>query len=177
MELTADEGCSYDGEMELNLSELVPLCACPHQPDNVIPLKDVEKKKVQQVFIGSCTNASYSDIAKAALVFQGQACPRGRKLHLRHFLQADLPAADEGRLSGNAAECGRAPAGAGLRPMLRHRPVPRPPKAWRCAPPTGTSRAGGNPTAEIYLVNPKARRPRPLWEPLPPRRRFWVMIS
>ena len=29
VELTADEGCSYDGEMELNLSELVPLCACP----------------------------------------------------------------------------------------------------------------------------------------------------
>ena len=71
-EILPDADAEYDGEMELNLSELVPLCACPHQPDNVISLKDVEKKKVQQVFIGSCTNASYSDIAKAALVFKGR---------------------------------------------------------------------------------------------------------
>ena len=65
---------SMTARWRLNLSELVPLCACPHQPDNVIPLKDVEKKKVQQVFIGSCTNSSYSDIAKAALVLQGKTC-------------------------------------------------------------------------------------------------------
>lgn len=71
-EILPDADAEYDGEMELNLSELVPLCACPHQPDNVIALKDVEKKKVQQVFIGSCTNSSYSDIAKAALVFKGR---------------------------------------------------------------------------------------------------------
>ena len=50
-EILPDADAEYDGEMELNLSELVPLCACPHQPDNVIPLKDAEKKKVQQVFI------------------------------------------------------------------------------------------------------------------------------
>ena len=71
-ELLPDEGCEYDGEININLSELEPLCACPHQPDNVKKLKDVEKRKVQQVFIGSCTNASYSDIAKAALVFRGR---------------------------------------------------------------------------------------------------------
>ena len=71
VEMLPDEGCEYDGEMEINLSELEPLIACPHQPDNVIPISEVEKKPVQQVFIGSCTNASYSDIAKAALVMQG----------------------------------------------------------------------------------------------------------
>ena len=58
--------------MEIDLSSLEPQCACPHQPDNVKPLKDVEKRPVQQVFIGSCTNSSYSDIAKAALVFEGR---------------------------------------------------------------------------------------------------------
>ena len=41
-----------DGEIEIDLSTLEPLCACPHQPDNVRPLREVEKKKVQQVFIG-----------------------------------------------------------------------------------------------------------------------------
>ena len=57
--------------IDLDLSSLQPLVACPHQPDNVKPLSEVEKLPVQQVFIGSCTNASYADIAKAALVFKG----------------------------------------------------------------------------------------------------------
>ena len=71
IELLPDEDAEYDGEIELDLSELEPLISCPHQPDNVIPMSEVEKKPVQQVFIGSCTNASYADIAKAALVFNG----------------------------------------------------------------------------------------------------------
>lgn len=70
-ELLPDEDAEYDDTIEINLSELEPLISCPHQPDNVMPLKDVEKKPVQQVFIGSCTNTSYADVAKAALVFKG----------------------------------------------------------------------------------------------------------
>lgn len=72
VELLPDEGAEYDEVIELNLSELKPLIACHPQPDNVMPLVDVPKKKVRQVFIGSCTNASYADVAKAALVFQGR---------------------------------------------------------------------------------------------------------
>ena len=67
----ADEDAEYDEVVDLDLSSLQPLVACPHQPDNVKPLSEVEKLPVQQVFIGSCTNASYADIAKAALVFKG----------------------------------------------------------------------------------------------------------
>lgn len=70
-ELLPDEDAEYDDRIEINLSELEPLVSCPHQPDNVILLKDVERKPVQQVFIGSCTNTSYADVAKAALVFKG----------------------------------------------------------------------------------------------------------
>lgn len=70
-ELLADEDAEYDEVIDLDLSSLQPLVACPHQPDNVKPLSEVEKLPVQQVFIGSCTNASYADIAKAALVFKG----------------------------------------------------------------------------------------------------------
>ena len=70
-ELLPDEDAEYDDEININLSELEPLVSCPHQPDNVKPLKDIEKLPVQQVFIGSCTNTSYADVAKAALVFKG----------------------------------------------------------------------------------------------------------
>lgn len=70
-ELLPDEDAEYDGRIELDLSELEPLISCPHQPDRVIPLKDVEREPVQQVFIGSCTNTSYADVAKAATVLKG----------------------------------------------------------------------------------------------------------
>ena len=70
-ELLPDADAQYDEEMVLNLSELVPMLACPHLPDNVKPVSEVEKVAVRQVFIGSCTNASYADIAKAATVLQG----------------------------------------------------------------------------------------------------------
>ena len=156
VELTADEGCSYDGEMELNLSELVPLCACPHQPDNVIPLKDVEKKKVQQVFIGSCTNASYSDIAKAALVFQGRhvhedvSCTCGissKQIHLQLMKDGYLEMLMNAGVRllelacGPCCAIGQSPATKGV--------------AVRTSNRNFKGRAG-NPTAEIYLVNPES---------------------
>ncbi len=72
VELKADEGCSYDEEITINLSELVPLVACPHMPDQIKTIKEAGKIKVQQVYIGSCTNGSYTDIKKAALIMKGK---------------------------------------------------------------------------------------------------------
>ena len=74
-ELLPDGDAAYDQTIELDLSQIEPLAACPHQPDRVLPLVEVPKKRVRQVFIGSCTNASYGDIARAAMVF------RGRRVH------------------------------------------------------------------------------------------------
>ena len=71
-ELFPDEGCSYDEYMEINLSEIQPMVACPHMPDNVKLVKEMKDVKVDQVFIGSCTNGSYSDIKKAAAVLDGR---------------------------------------------------------------------------------------------------------
>ncbi len=72
VELKADEGCNYDEYIELDLDALEPMMACPNQPDNVIKVSQASKLPVQQVFIGSCTNGSYSDIARAARVLKGQ---------------------------------------------------------------------------------------------------------
>lgn len=54
-ELKADDDAVYDEVIEINLSELEPLAACPHSPDNVKPIKELEGKKIDQVCIGSCT--------------------------------------------------------------------------------------------------------------------------
>ena len=71
VEMLPDEDAVYDERIEIDLSELVPMMACPHQPDLVVPLKSVKKRPVEQVFFGSCTNSCYTDIARAALIFQG----------------------------------------------------------------------------------------------------------
>ena len=69
--LLPDEKCTYDEEITIDLGSLDPLVACPHMPDNVKRLCDLPCIPVQQVYIGSCTNASYTDIKKAALVLKG----------------------------------------------------------------------------------------------------------
>jgi len=75
IELLPDPDCVYDGEVEIDLSALQPLIACPDQPDNVKQVRETEGVKVHQVYIGSCTNASHADIKKAAAIL------KDRKVH------------------------------------------------------------------------------------------------
>lgn len=72
IELLPDEDAQYDEEIIIDLDQLEPLIACPSQPDQVKRISELPHTAVQQVFIGSCTNASYADIKKAALVLKGK---------------------------------------------------------------------------------------------------------
>ena len=70
-EFKPDEDATYDEVVTINLSELEPLTAKPHMPDNVVKVKEAGKIKVDQVFIGSCTNSSYEDLMKVAKILKG----------------------------------------------------------------------------------------------------------
>lgn len=70
--LSADPDAVYDEEVDINLSELVPLAACPHSPDNVKTVEEIGKLKVDQVCIGSCTNSSLLDMMKVAHILKGK---------------------------------------------------------------------------------------------------------
>lgn len=70
--LSADEDAVYDEEVKINLSELVPLLACPHSPDNVKSVDEVGNIKIDQVCIGSCTNSSLLDMLKVAYILKGK---------------------------------------------------------------------------------------------------------
>ncbi|MBE6048703.1 MAG: aconitate hydratase [Clostridium sp.] len=70
-EFKPDEDAVYDEVVTINLSELEPLTAKPHMPDNVVKVKEAGKIKVDQVFIGSCTNSSYEDLMKVAKILKG----------------------------------------------------------------------------------------------------------
>ena len=152
VEMIPDADAEYDGEMELNLDELEPLIACPHQPDNVMPLKDAEKKKVQQVFIGSCTNASYSNIAKVALVLQGRhvnedvscTCAVSSKQVYKQLLRDGyLEMLIDAGVRILETACGPCCA------------IGQSPATKRTSNRNFKGRAG-NPTAEIYLVSPES---------------------
>ncbi|GAA0078528.1 aconitate hydratase [Clostridium sp. CTA-5] len=71
IELKPDEDAIYDEVITINLSELTPLTAKPHSPDNVAKVSDVKGINVDQVFIGSCTNSSYEDLMKVAKILKG----------------------------------------------------------------------------------------------------------
>ncbi len=72
VELSSDPDAVYDEEITVNLSELEPLAACPHSPDNVKSLSDIGPIKVDQVCIGSCTNSSYLDLMRVAAILKGK---------------------------------------------------------------------------------------------------------
>lgn len=71
-ELSADADAVYDEVVEINLSELVPLAACPHSPDNVKSVEEIGPMKIDQVCIGSCTNSSLLDMLKVAYILKGK---------------------------------------------------------------------------------------------------------
>jgi aconitate hydratase len=72
IELKSDEDASYDLIIDINLSELEPLVAAPHSPDNVKKVSELTTIKVDQVTIGSCTNSSYVDMMKVANILDGK---------------------------------------------------------------------------------------------------------
>lgn len=72
IELKADDDAVYDKEVNINLSELVPLAACPHSPDNVKTIDEIGNIKIDQVCIGSCTNSSLQDLLKVAHILKGK---------------------------------------------------------------------------------------------------------
>ena len=155
-ELLPDEDAEYDQVIELDMSKLEPLMACPHLPDHVLPLTQVPKKKVHQVFIGSCTNASYADIAKAAMVLKGRhvdddvscTCAIASRQTYKELMRdgyLDMLVDAGVRLleisCGPCCAIGQTPPTNGV--------------AVRTSNRNFKGRAG-NPTAEIYLVSPES---------------------
>ncbi len=70
--LAADADAVYDGEIEIDLDSLEPLIACPHSPGNVVTVRSLAGKKVDQVCVGSCTNSSLYDMLKVAALLKGR---------------------------------------------------------------------------------------------------------
>ena len=72
IELQPDADAFYDEVINIDLSALVPMAACPHSPDNVKSIEEIGPQKIDQVLIGSCTNSSYLDLMRVAHIMKGK---------------------------------------------------------------------------------------------------------
>ena len=70
--LESDDDAVYDKIIDIDLSTLEPMIACPHSPDNVVKVSSLKGTKVDQVCIGSCTNSSLLDMLKVAALLKGK---------------------------------------------------------------------------------------------------------
>lgn len=80
--LESDPDAEYDRIIPINLSELKPMIACPHSPDNVVEVASLKNVKVDQVCIGSCTNSSLVDMLKVAAILKGTTIAPGVNLSI-----------------------------------------------------------------------------------------------
>jgi aconitate hydratase len=105
-ELKADEGAVYDKVIEINLSELNAMAACPNSPDNVKTLKELSGTKVTQVAIGSCTNSSLDDLASVAAIVKGKHIAPGVEAGIAPGSRTTLLMADKAGIIGTLIRAG-----------------------------------------------------------------------
>lgn len=80
--LASDLDAQYDRVIDIDLNTLQPMIACPHSPDNVVPVASLAGTKVDQVCIGSCTNSSLFDMLKVAALLKGRTIAPGVSLSI-----------------------------------------------------------------------------------------------
>ena len=75
-ELSADPDAEYDKVLEIDMSTLEPMIACPSSPDNVVKVSEVAGLPVAQVLVGSCTNSSLRDLTAVSKIMEGREVDR-----------------------------------------------------------------------------------------------------
>jgi 3-isopropylmalate/(R)-2-methylmalate dehydratase large subunit len=151
-----DSDAEYKKELNIDVSQIGPQVAFPHSPDNVRPVFEGKDIKLDQVFIGSCTNGRLEDLHKAAGILKGRTIAKGLRLIIipgspliyREAIKAGIIEAflDAGATIGPPT-CG--PCLGGHMGILAD--------GEKCASTSNRNFIGrmGDPASEVYLVNPE----------------------
>jgi 3-isopropylmalate/(R)-2-methylmalate dehydratase large subunit len=152
----SEQRARADEELEMDVEDLEPQVACPHQVDNVVSVGKVEGTKIDQAVVGSCTNGRLEDLAAA------EATLRGRKVHREVRLivvpasrEIYIEAAEKGLLA-SLATSGAVIVNPGCGPCLGgHQGILA--AGERCISTTNRNFRGrmGSPDAEVYLASPE----------------------
>jgi 3-isopropylmalate/(R)-2-methylmalate dehydratase large subunit len=151
--LYPDEGAHYDAHYTLNVAELEPQVALPHQPDNVRSLSDVVGTPIQQAFVGTCTGGRYEDLAMVADVVRGQKL-KARLLVIPASSEVTLQALRSGVLA-DLLEAGASVNTPGCGPCMgNHLGVPAVGEATISTGSRNFRGRMGTAEADVYLANP-----------------------
>ncbi|MFR0902769.1 MAG: aconitase family protein [Anaerovoracaceae bacterium] len=116
VELKSDDDAQYDKIIDIDLSQLEPMIACPHSPDNVVKVSSLKGVKVDQVCIGSCTNSSLLDMLKVVCSRERPSSGSQPSISPVRRCSACWRTAGTCRISGQAGES----AGVCVRPLHRY---------------------------------------------------------
>jgi aconitate hydratase len=156
IELSADEDAVYDEVVKVDMDVLEPLTACPHSPDKVVKISEIEGLKVDQVAIGSCTNSSWLDLMKVAAIVKGKTVAENVSLviapgskQVLTMLAENGALADLLNAGARVLECGCGPCiGMGQAPSTDA-------VSLRTFNRNFFGRSG-TPSADVYLLSPEA---------------------
>ncbi len=121
-DLRADEGAKYDKIITIDGNTLEPLVACPQSPDNVHKVSETKTARVDQVFVGSCTNARLEDLRVVANILKGHKVKKGTRLvvfpasttiYMQALREGIIETITESGGSFNTASCGACFGGMG----------------------------------------------------------------
>lgn len=153
--LFPDHDARYASTYHYDATDLEPYVACPHTVDNVKPLSQVKGKRVQQAFLGTCTNGRLEDFQAAAEVLRGRHVAAGTRMIM-------IPASSQ--VLHDALECGYVQAlldaGAvlgtpGCGPCMgNHMGIPAPDEVTISTANRNFRGRMGTRDAEIYLASP-----------------------
>ena len=105
-ELLPDMDAEYDESLELDLSELEPLIACPSSPGNVVPVREIEGLRVSQVIVGSCGNSSFVDLMKVRAILKERKIKEWVSFHINPGSRQILEEIIENRVLSDLIKAG-----------------------------------------------------------------------
>ncbi|MBC3798110.1 aconitate hydratase [Acetobacterium tundrae] len=154
--LAADTDAVFDEAVKVDMDHLEPLTACPHSPDKVVKISEIEGMVIDQVAIGSCTNSSWLDLMKVAEILRGKTIAENVSLviapgskQVLTMLAQNGALADFLNAGARVLECGCGPCiGMGQAPSTNA-------VSLRTFNRNFFGRSG-TPSADVYLLSPEA---------------------
>jgi len=153
--LFPDPGAPYAAEYHYQAAQLEPYIACPHSMDNVVPLSQVAGTRVQQAFLGTCTNGRLEDIAAAVAVMHGQQVAVGTRFLVIPASSQVLSEALRLGYIQTLVEAGAVIGVPGCGPCMgNHMGVPAPKEVTISSANRNFKGRMGTADSEIYLASP-----------------------
>jgi homoaconitate hydratase family protein len=145
----------YERVVEIDASQLQPMVACPPDVNNVVPVEEVGHVKIDQVFLGTCTNGRLDDLAIAANIMRGKTLhPQTRMVVVPASREIYLEAMRLGYLE-TFVQAGASVGTPGCGPCIgRHYGVLAPGERALTTMNRNFTGRMGDATAEIYLGSP-----------------------